>query len=640
LTVSNTAYHKFKAQVNKDATGWDALAYVPFAESEPTNPDEIKGNYTHDDTESKPALAAESAALGYRLTVAMGMANDYNGYIATYREYQRGDHYRKSLTAWGPHSSDYMATRLVKMARHLRRVGDETRTDPYKDDPFPLNTGGINPIHDEWPPAGGAKTRADLEFNDRRATVIGQFTEQGMQQYIASLPDDRDAKVLGHPTDPERFGAAFFRWVGGSNFTDQPHVRVERFDDGKWTPYADQTGEVQVSLKFPPAQEVPAYRVEGSEFVWTAHFETFVSQYDLMDRPLATPPGSYRFVVEGERSVGGGPKAYKLTSREFLVKPWSGVTLNGLAVDGDGRAAFTVGPRTSVPFPLQGGGNAEARLGPIDYPDTYQSPIKFIKKNRHFVRDSAAPNDPSKAEWYCLAPDSDDDRGACTFRPWADVGDLARVVFTFVSRNGNVDRVAGRKVGGQWVAGRDLRSGEGVYIESGDACDVHGNYNGAPTRQVGNTDAVPDKPPAGFSCVPKQPAEDIPGGGSGGGGGGSGGSGSGGSGGSNPLGLPPKSQCIDRRKFRFKIHQPPRQRVVNVQVFINGKRRYSRRGTKVTTVSIKRLPNTGTYLVRIVALTNRGNRIISTRRYKGCKKGRPSTRVDRGGKKKKTPSRR
>ena len=41
------------------------------------------------------------------------MANDYNGYIATYREYQRGDHYRKALTAWGPHSSDYMATRLV-----------------------------------------------------------------------------------------------------------------------------------------------------------------------------------------------------------------------------------------------------------------------------------------------------------------------------------------------------------------------------------------------------------------------------------------------------------------------------------------------------------------------------------------------
>jgi len=30
-----------------------------------------------------------------------------------------------------------------------------------------------------------------------------------------------------------------------------------------------------------------------------------------------------------------------------------------------------------------------------------------------------------------------------------------------------------------------------------------------------------------------------------------------------------------------------------------------------------------------VALSNRGDRIISTRRYNRCKKGRPSTRVER-----------
>ena len=49
------------------------------------------------------------------------MANDYNGYIATYREYQRGDHYRKALTGWGPHSCDYMATRLVEMGGAAER---------------------------------------------------------------------------------------------------------------------------------------------------------------------------------------------------------------------------------------------------------------------------------------------------------------------------------------------------------------------------------------------------------------------------------------------------------------------------------------------------------------------------------------
>ncbi len=66
-----------------------------------------------------PGQTSPSAAMGYGITVPIGMANDYNGYIATYREYQRGDHYRKALTAWGPHSSDYMASRLVTMGRRL-----------------------------------------------------------------------------------------------------------------------------------------------------------------------------------------------------------------------------------------------------------------------------------------------------------------------------------------------------------------------------------------------------------------------------------------------------------------------------------------------------------------------------------------
>ena len=629
-TVSDAAFKKYQAQVQGDATGWDALTYVPFAESEPTNPAEIKGNYTHDDTPGD-AESTVAAALGYRPTVAIGMANDYNGYIASYREYQRGDHYRKALTGWGPHSSDYMATRLVRMGRHLRLVGEEGRTDPYRDDPYPPNAGGANPVHDEWP-GGGAKSRADLEFNDRRAAAIGDLAAGGMAQYERSLPDDLAASIVKHPDDVERFGAAFFTWVGGSNYTDQPRVRVERFVGGKWTEYADQTGEVQVSLKFPPAEDVAAYRVRGSRFEWTAHFESFVSRYDLMDRPLATPTGSYRFVVEGDCQQGGSPRPYELVSLEFLVKPWAGVTVNEL---GGSVPGFKVGPRTDVPF-----GSLTARLGPIDYPDTYKSPIKFIKKNRHFVRDRAEPNNPEKAQWYCIASDPDDDPTACSFRPWADVGDLARVVFTFVSPSGKVERLAGRKEGDRWVAPRALRGGEAVYVESGDACDAFGNYNGAPSAVLGNPRAVPDNPPAGFSCVPRQAAADTPGGGSGGSGGGGSGSGSDGSGGSgaagggsNPLGLPPKSKCIDRRRFSFKIHQPPRQRVVNVNVYVNGKRRYSRRGSKVTRVTIKKLPTTGTYVVRIVALTNRGNRVISTRRYKGCKKGRPTTRVDRGGKK-------
>ena len=76
-----------------------------------------------------------------------------------------------------------------------------------------------------------------------------------------------------------------------------------------------------------------------------------------------------------------------------------------------------------------------------------------------------------------------------------------------------------------------------------------------------------------------------------------------------------------------------------VNVFVNGKRKLSRKGTRITRVTIKRLPSsTRLYRVRIVALTNRGDRIISDRRYKGCKKSRPTTRVEPNKKKKKKKS--
>jgi hypothetical protein len=637
LTISGAVKRKVHAQVTKDATGWDRIENVPYAESEPTDPADphFWGNYSHDDDSA-------SASAGYGLTMAIGMGNDYNGYIATYREYQRGDHYRKALTAWGPHSSDYMSTRLVKLGRDLRNGTDS----------FPIVPGNLNVVSGltpgEWP-GGDAKVTTDLQHNEGRAQTIGELASGGMAAYEASLPADLKGEAVRQPADVERFGASSFTWVGGSNYTDNPQVRVQRFTGGQWTDWADQTGELPITLKFPPSEDRAAYRVQGSRFEWTAHFEAFVSRYDLMDRPLSTPAGSYRFVVKGKRQEGGAPKDYSLTSREFLVKPWTGVTIESLNADG-GTPAFKVGPRRTIE--CQPGGNVKipARLGPIDYPDTWQSghPAKpaFIKPDRRCYRDPAAPTDPEKLEWYCR-PQSDAPAG-CSFRPWLDVGDLERVVFTIVSSSGKVDRVVGAKVGGEWVASRKLKSGEGVYIEAGDACDEYGNYNGAASPTVGNKNAVPDKPPAGFSCVPKPPVGDVPGesGGSGGGsgGGGSGGGGSGGGSGSgvtgsNPLGLPSTKKCVDRRRFSFKIHQPPRRRIVAVNVFVNGKRTLARKGTKITRITIKKLPsNTRLYRVRIVALTNRGDRIISDRRYKGCKKSRPTTRVEPNKNKKKKSS--
>ena len=59
---------------------------------------------------------------------------------------------------------------------------------------------------------------------------------------------------------------------------------------------------------------------------------------------------------------------------------------------------------------------------------------------------------------------------------------------------------------------------------------------------------------------------------------------------------------------------------------MNGKKRLVKRGKRVTQVTLKRLPKK-TFTVKIVARAKNGQRTISVRRYRGCKKGKPTTVV-------------
>jgi alpha-glucosidase (family GH31 glycosyl hydrolase) len=101
--------------------------------------------------------------------------------------------------------------------------------------------------------------------------------------------------------------------------------------------------------------------------------------------------------------------------------------------------------------------------------------------------------------------------------------------------------------------------------------------------------------------------------------------------GSQPLG--PAAQaprgCVDRRKFSFRIHQPAAGgRIVRVVAYVNGRRVKAKRGRRVTRLTLRRLPK-GRFTVRIVALSSSGARTVSVRRYRGCRKGKPTTHVVR-----------
>ncbi|MEA2374277.1 MAG: serine protease, partial [Thermoleophilaceae bacterium] len=95
--------------------------------------------------------------------------------------------------------------------------------------------------------------------------------------------------------------------------------------------------------------------------------------------------------------------------------------------------------------------------------------------------------------------------------------------------------------------------------------------------------------------------------------------------GPNPLGLPSTKTCKDRRRFRFHIHQH-HKRIVRVKAYVNGKKVQSLHGHRITRLTLKKLPR-GVFQVRIVAVASNGQRVISVRTYRGCKKSKPHTRI-------------
>ena len=328
--ISDALYAKMRAQVNNDARGWDSLEYAPYAEAEPADPAQIKGNFT------KEELPADR---GFLLPVGLGHSGDYNGYTVSYREYMSRDTYRKALTTYGPHTADYMVTRLVRMAGSLK--------------------GGPALA----PEVNEAQAEADEVRQEGFARALGVESAKAYDAWRATLPNDAGpVAVVTQPRSIQRFDAATVTWRGGSNAVDNPDVRVERRVGKKWVPYADMTGEVQTMVQFPKGAQGMATTYAGmQEWLWTASFEAF----DAFPARLGqTPAGDYRFVIDGVSRAGLADTPYRLTSDVFTVSPWEGVKVGGGTVSPDGDVSFTTA---------------------VAYPRTYTSPFRFVKDDGNKV---------------------------------------------------------------------------------------------------------------------------------------------------------------------------------------------------------------------------------------------------------------
>jgi hypothetical protein len=326
LEVSPERWARMQAQIHNDAKGWDAPQNAVAANAEPPDPAKIWGNFTKEELPT---------SLGYALPIGVGHATDYNGYTVSYREYVNRDHYRKALTSYGPHTADYMNTRLVRMAGELK--GGLA----YEGEP-----------HD-------TALAADEARQEALAVAAGHASSAAFDSYFGNLPNDAGrAEALVQPADITRFAAATFTWRGGSNAVDNPVVRVERQlgNSGKWVPFADQSGEVQTMVDFPEGgADVARTHAGAQEWRWTANFEAFSA---FPARLGQTPAGTYRFVVEGQLRQGGKTVDYALTSEPFAVAPWDGINVSDARAEDDGSVSFVVDA--------------------ITYPRTYESPFRFV----------------------------------------------------------------------------------------------------------------------------------------------------------------------------------------------------------------------------------------------------------------------
>ena len=405
--VTKAAYDRMRAQVHNDARGWDDPANAATAESEAANPTQIKGNFTKEEL---------PAARGFALPVGIGHAGDYNGYTVSYREYQSRDSYRKALTTYGPHTADYMVTRLVRIAGALKGG--------------PVLAAELN----------DPQAQADELRQRANAAVIGAISGPAYDAWRTSLPADvGPVAALIQPRDLERFGAATFSWRGGSNATDNPVVRVERQVDDRWQPYADMTGEVQTQVAFPRGvQGVADAQTGRQEWVWTAGFEAFDA---FPARVGSTPTGSYRFVVDGVSRTDGNAAPYALTSAPFRVTPWTGVQVTSGAIGKRGDVSFAV---------------PDSR-----YPRSYTSTFRTIKDDGNSGGSSR----------LCRT---------CSFRPWASSAPAISAIVTVTRIGGAVEQIPAALVAGRWTAETALAARDRAVVAAGAVRDSFGETNGRP----------------------------------------------------------------------------------------------------------------------------------------------------------------
>jgi hypothetical protein len=287
-----------------------------------------------------------AAELGYEHSMAVGYAQDHEGYLLIPEDWLQGG-YEIDINVWGPLQGEHiMEQALLAAGEHLSTPVVEAQ-DPC---------GLYQPVdYEEWGawelPALAPESAADA----------GTLVEVAPDYLWSPLytDDEREAGVQPVLTTPATVarvqGIVEMAWIGGDPGVDYPDVVLERQDEsGDWAPFTSTSGrpisrgpDILITLTPDPLLPFSAPQT----FTWYAAWQAV----GHVDDRAGLPTGTYRLKVTGETYTGDSTTwpwdtaEYTVEGPAFEVVPGAiGVGLSGADVTaslpGPARGYRLIGP--------------------------------------------------------------------------------------------------------------------------------------------------------------------------------------------------------------------------------------------------------------------------------------------------------
>lgn len=238
-------------------------------------------------------LKIAARELGFGHAFVLGLANDWAGYFLTPDEYDKGFSGERLLAFYGRTSADYVTRHVLDLADALA-TGD-----------------AIEQV--DLPP----HAQADRALTTAIAAA-GIALEEELADAHAPVPD-LSPQAMTQPVATSGARPVRFEWRGGS-----PDVARD------WIP------EVSVQRNVGRNWKTVAREGAGDVLLWERTVAPGDSRWTAMWQPLFdTPPGDYRFSIEGRRQSEAGDVPYAVESDGFHVGPCDCIELGSMTVEPD-----------------------------------------------------------------------------------------------------------------------------------------------------------------------------------------------------------------------------------------------------------------------------------------------------------------